>query len=138
MKKNTDQVSTIEPQPKQKRIEYTVRIGNHLYKRITRHLILLKHLKSNESKQKWIQEAIEEKLSAEGIVEEFAGDRFMHLKLDERIWNKLHEKVESLKSTRTSVSKKILIEEAIFEKLDREEHKSKTLLKNLLNLSPDD
>lgn len=133
MKKDSKAL-TIPSKPKQKCVEYNVRIGNHLYQRITRHLLLLKQLKSSESKQKWVHEAIKEKL----VSDECSDERFLHLKLDLDLWNALEKKVESLKSSRRSVSKKVLIEEAIFEKLDREEHKSKALLKYMLTLSSEE
>lgn len=120
---------------RKKKIEYTVRIGNHLYQRITRHLLLLKHLKSSESKQKWIQEAIQEKLVSDELAEVQERDRYLHLCLDEKTWKELEKKIDLLKNIRTSASKKVFIEEAIFEKLDREENKSKELIKKMLNLS---
>jgi hypothetical protein len=138
LKNDSKQELTLIPKPKRKRIEYTVRIGNHLYQRISRHLLLLKHLKNNESKQNWIQEAVKEKLAADELSKEEVGDRFLHLKLDVELWSELEKKVESLKATRTSVSKKVLIEEAIFEKLDREEQNSKKMLKKMLDSTPED
>lgn len=122
--------------PPRKHIEYSVRINHHLFQRITRHLLLLKHIKSTESKQKWIQEAIEEKLLSVKNSGKFAEEKSMHLKIDVEIWDALQKEVEKLRLTRRSVSKKILIEEAILEKLEKEEHKSKELLKNLLNMAP--
>jgi hypothetical protein len=109
------------------------RIGNHLYQRIAKHISLLKCLQNNDSKQKWIQEAVREKLKADEISNIEVGDRFLHLKFDEDLWFEIQEKVESLKAIHTSMSKKQFIEEAIFEKLDREERKSKELLKNMLS-----
>lgn len=127
-----ENASTVTPK---KHIEYSVRIGHHLYDRISRHLILLKHLKSVESKQKWFQDAIEEKLASVKNSGKFAEEKSMHLKIDLEVWNELQHQVELLRKTRRSVSKKILIEEAIQEKLEREEHKSKELLKSMLNLN---
>lgn len=135
LKNSSEQEPRVISPPKHKRVEYTVRIGNHLFQRITRHMVLLKHLKDSESKQKWIQEAIEEKLSSDKNSGKDPGDKFLHIKLDVELWEALNEKVELLRASHISMSKKLFIEEAIFEKLDREEHKSKSLLKNMLNLS---
>lgn len=137
MKNSSKKQSTTVSVPNQKRVEYNVRIGNHLYQRISRHLLLLKHLKNTESKQKWVEEAIKEKLASEENSEEDYKDRFLHLQLEIKIWKAIQKKIDSLKSTRRSISKKVFIEEAIFQKLDREEQKSKELLKKLLNLSPE-
>lgn len=133
-KKKKVAVTTSIKELNQKRIEYTVRIGNHLYQRITRHLLLLKHLKSSESKQKWIQEAIQEKLAADEQTEVQDRDRYLHLSLNEKIWKDLEKRIDHLRTIRISVSKKVFIEEAIFEKLDKEESKSKELIKKMLNL----
>jgi hypothetical protein len=134
LKKDPEQELTDITQSKQKRIEYTVTIGNHLFERIAKHMRLMKYLKNDDSnKQEWVREAIKEKLKA--IENQQLGDKFLHLKLDVELWQELEEKVESLKAVRRTVSKKTLIEEAIFDKLDREEQSSRELLKNMLKAS---
>lgn len=138
MKKKSDQEPTAPSKTEPKRVEYNVQIGNHLYERVEKHMFRLKHLKSFESKADWVQEAIQESLALNESSEEYTGDRYMHLKLDQGVWVELDKKVESLRSSRRSVSKKAFIEEAIFKKLDREENESKKMLKKLLDLSSEE
>ncbi len=122
-----------DPSPMTKKpVEYTVRIGNHLYQRINKHMRLLKNLKNETSKQKWIKEAISEKLKVDETSDENLGDRFLHLKFEIELWHEVQKKIEILKTFYTSISKKQWIEEAIYEKLDREEQDSKDLLKDMI------
>lgn len=136
MKTSLKQESQTKKSTNKKRVEYNILIGNHLHKRISKHMLVLKHLdKNSRSKQDWVQEAIHEKLTSEIDSDEHPGGKFLHLKIDSEIFKTLQEKVDSLKASYTSMSKKVFIEEAIFEKLEREENKKQGLLKKMLNLS---
>lgn len=132
MKEKSSEIESPQPCTKKKSVEYTVIIGNHLYHRIDKHVRLLKNLKINSSKQKWVLEAIEEKLKIDVALEANLGDRLLHVKCDIELWNEIQKKIELLKAFRRSISKKQWIEEAIYDKLEREEQKSKELLKNML------
>lgn len=133
MKKKLNKTEKIDSSSTIKKpVEYTVRIGNHLYQRINKHMRLLKNIRRDNSKQKWIQEAIREKLKEDEISNENLGDRFLHLKFDMDLWQEIQKKIEILKAFYTSISKKQWIEEAIYEKLDREEQNSKDLIKDMI------
>ena len=133
MKKKSDEIQQINSHStKKKAVEYTIRIGNHLYQKIDKHIRLLKHLKNDSSKQKWVQEAIREKLKIDEISHEQLGDRFLHLKFDVDLWLEIQKRIDMLKAFHTSISKKQWIEEAVYEKLDRDEKNSQELLKDML------
>lgn len=131
LKNKTEQEEIALSPLKPKLKEYTLRVGKHFHKRIDHHMRLLKYLK-NSNKQQWIQEAVREKLEADENSSEETADKFLHLKFDMDLWKQLEERVEALRMTHTTMSKKKIIEEAILEKLDREESKSKELLKKML------
>lgn len=117
----------------------SIRIGERLYKRINKHVQLLKHLKKTQNKQDWIEQAILEKLAKEeegDISESVSPEKHLSFKIQSQIDAKIENRVEFIKKIRGSFSKKQWILEAVYEKLDLEEKETeknaKELLKNML------
>lgn len=112
---------------------YSVTIGDHLHYRIEKHIRLLKLLEDEgHTKQKWILNAVKEKLKKE-CDPLSSKDRHLQIKIDPDTHQQIEEQVNLIKKGRRSYSKKQLIVEAIFEQLDREEEKARELLEKLKN-----
>jgi hypothetical protein len=121
---------------------YSIRIGERLYRRINRHIQLLKRLNHIQNKQNWIEKAILEKLEREeeqSIAECISPEKHLSFKIHSQINVKIERSVEVIKKLRGNFSKKQWILEAIYEKLDMEEKeiekKSKELFKTMLKES---
>ena len=111
---------------------YSVKIDEYLYKRLNKHIRILKHAENKAlSTQKWVTDAIIEKL-AKTDTEELPQDRHLVLKINDPINEKIDSNVEHQKKFRQSYSKKRWFLEAINEKLDREEPKTKKYLEEIL------
>lgn len=112
-------------------LNYSVTIGDNLHLRIEKHVRLLKILEDkSHTKQKWILNAVKEKLKKE-CDPLSSKDRHLQIKMDPKTHQLIEEQVNMIKKGRRSYSKKQLIVEAIFEQLDREEEKAKELLEKL-------
>lgn len=116
---------------KEKKVEYSCRIGNHLHQQLSKHIQKVQTRKASETKQGWIEEAIREKLSMGESSDNLVNNNHLHLKVDVELWSALGSKIQELKTGRISISKKEWIEEAILEKMDREEKKPQELLKSM-------
>lgn len=126
----------------------TFRPGEYLFKRLSQHLKLIR-LHSKQTKQKWFQEAFREQLKAQQnfFSEDILIEKVMHLKLEEELYKEIEKVVSTIKKFRNYSTKQWMID-AIYNKLDREEEKSKKLLeekidcfssdKNPQESSPDD
>lgn len=113
---------------------YTITIDERLYQRLEKHLRILRHIEHKGlSKQKWVMDAIKEKLEKEDCDKNSAlpKDRHLVLMLNELINVKIASKVNVQKQFRNSYSKKQWLLEAIYEKLENEEHKTKQFLDEL-------
>jgi hypothetical protein len=117
----------------------SMRIGEHLYKRISQHIQYLKHLNKSQNKQSWIENAILRKLKKEeeeDVSESLSPEKHLSFKISSLINARIEKRVEVEKQLRKSFSKKMWILEAINEQLDLEEEgteiKTKKLFKNLL------
>ena len=88
---------------------YSIRIGERLYRRINKHIQLFKHLNSNQNKQNWIEKAILEKLEKEegqNVTEYVPPEKHLNFKISSQIDAKIENKVEMIKKFRSSFSKK--------------------------------
>lgn len=111
---------------------YAVTIGENLHQRIDNHLYLMKNLgKKNFTKQQWLLNALQEKLAQDETLVSVPKERHIQIKVDHTTRKQLESRVDFIRNFRRSYSKKQLILEAIYEKLDREEEISKNLLLNL-------
>ncbi len=126
MNQKTD---TIKPS---RQVTYSFTIGENLHKKVEKHIHMLKCLEDRSlSKQRWIVDAIKEKLEFEESLgpDEFSKERFLNAKIDDRLDSKVEKRVDFHKNFRKSYSKKSWILEAVHEKLDRDE----SLIQDLLN-----
>jgi hypothetical protein len=123
--------------PLNKFISYSIRIGESFYGRLSNHINLIKHFHNHAySKQIWIIEAIKERLEKEEKSEDLSLniDKYLNFKLDEKTQDRVEKRVKILSQFSKSFSRKKWILEAIEEKLNREEIKTRKLLEEI-NLS---
>ncbi len=105
---------------------YTIEIGENFYKKINNHVYLLRHIhKRDYSKNRWIMEALNEKLSQNLSPTEVPRRKQISLKIDANLRKNLEIKIEYIKKFRNNYSKKKFIMEALAEKLEREEEEFK-------------
>jgi hypothetical protein len=110
---------------------YSIRIGEHLHNRITKIIRSLKYLDNHShTRQRWFIEAFKEKLKKEeeSEVDEISADKYVGFKIDKHLSEKIEKRVGEIKKHRISFSKKQWFMEAIFEKLDRDERRTRELL----------
>jgi hypothetical protein len=112
---------------------YTVKIDDYLHKRLDKHLRIIKHIEQKGlSKQKWVMDAIHEKLEKDKQPEaDLPKDHYLVLKFNEPVSEQIESKVNYQRQFRDSYSKKQWLVAAIYEKLEREEQKAKELLEEL-------
>jgi hypothetical protein len=109
---------------------YSVVIDESLYKRLEKHVRILKHFEQTGlTKHKWIMDAIKTKLAKEDKSQdlELPKNRYLVLKINDLINNKIDATVDLQKRFRRYSKKQWLIE-AICEQLEAEENKTKQLL----------
>lgn len=103
--------------------QYTVTISPILYDKFNRHLLFLKKLcQVGQTKQKWLMEAIHEKLQREKNSTEGLPERRINIKIDVLTLKKVSERIDFIRKFRTSYSKKQWIADAIEEKLEIEKN----------------
>lgn len=114
-------------------VNYSFRVNEDLYNRFNKHLHLLKRLENSSiSKQKWITEAINEKLASEkSNPDSIAKDRHISFRVEKQLSKNIEKSIEKTRKFRRSFSKKQWFVEAIYKKLETEEHKAKDLLKQM-------
>jgi hypothetical protein len=104
-------------------------ITGYLNKSLDKHIQRLKYIESPTcTKKKWVEQAIEEKLSSKLDLDEAFQEKQIILHLSPENLESLKNRVRTLKKIHRSYSYKKLIEEAIYEKLEREEQKTRALL----------
>lgn len=107
-------------------ISYSIRLSNDLHTKLDKHLKVIEYQEFNSiSKQKWIIDAIKERLEIEENMppEELPKGRYVNIRIDERLYKKIDEQIEKLKIAKTPYSKKQWILEAMHAKLSREAEK---------------
>jgi metal-responsive CopG/Arc/MetJ family transcriptional regulator len=112
---------------------YSVTIDEQLYKRLERHIRILKYVEQKGlTRQKWIMDAIKAKLHKDehSHHSELPQERFLVLKINKPISEQIESKVNWQKKFR-SYSKKQWLIEAICEQLESEEYKTKKFLDEL-------
>ena len=117
-----------------KQYSMTLNVGNNLYSRVKKHIHLLKRLKSqNFTLQRWIIDAIKEKLNSPEVnALTDQKENYIMFKLGKDLFDQVEQRVQLLKKVRRSYSKKQLIVEAIFEKLEKDDHGMQELLQKLI------
>lgn len=118
---------------------YSIRVGERFYKRLSKHIQLLKKLKSIKNKQRWIEETLLMRLKKEeelDLEECIPSEKYLSFKINSQIDAKIEQRVEIIKRVRGSFSKKQWVVEAICDRLDIEEkitkEKAQELFKNML------
>ena len=124
-------VQTTEMETDEKLRCYSLRIGEHLHIRIDNHIHLLKKLESrSHSKQKWLEDAVREKLDEEENLspENLPRDRYLAIKFNKFLSDRMDKQIQILKKFRVSYSTRLWVIEAICRKLEMDEEKVKRLL----------
>src|SRR4029077_4956181 len=112
----------------------SIKIAEHLHKRFSKHLQILKYVKKpSKNKMNWIEEAFLEKLAAE---RELSSDgipieKYLHFKISKPLYNEIEERVNIIKKFR-NFSKKQWMVEAIYDKLEKEDQAAKKLMQDLM------
>lgn len=117
------------PKPKK---HLNFKLGEHLFGRVDKHIRALKYVKKEGfNKKEWMASAIREKLANEDIsIDSVPRDKFFNIPVDPHLHDMLERRIEFIKKFR-SYSTKQLIQEAIQEKLEREEAKTAKLIEKL-------
>lgn len=127
--KSTEKQSILKP--------LSLRVEENIFERVDIHVRSLKHLnKQKINKKEWIAKAISEKLANEteiGI--NIPRAKQLNLKIDLALSEDLDKRVQFIKKFRESFTKKQWIVEAILEKLEREEAKTKESFKEMHKIS---
>jgi predicted DNA-binding protein (MmcQ/YjbR family) len=117
------------------RKSFSIRIAEHLHKRFSKHIEVLKYVKkSPKNKTSWIEEAFLEKLAAERELNmhHIPDEKYLHFKISEAIFDEIEERVNIIKKFRYFSKKQWMIE-ALYEKLEKEEQEAKILIQSMLN-----
>ena len=121
-----------------KQKNFSLRINEKFYNRLHNHIHLLKRLESrSHSKQRWIEDAVKEKLEIAEKNEDndIPRDKFLSFKIPENLCLRMKKLIEHEKKFKISYSFTKWLIEAMLEKLDREEEKAKKLLMQLKDQS---
>lgn len=114
---------------------FVMQVGEQLFSRLDDHIRMLKLFFKNDSQNKneWVMEAINEKLEREQTVDIriIPKDRFLSVKLAQPVHQKLEQRINFIRKFRSGFSKKQWVVDAIIEKLEVEEKKSRELLDKL-------
>ncbi len=114
----------------------TIRVGENLYKRISKHVDTLKKCFNNSySRNRWISDAVHAKLEKEIQSNSITVDKHLGARIDVRILNKINEQVKLMKKFNSSYSKQKWLVEAISEKLEEDEQSTKNRLNELITAS---
>lgn len=114
-------------------VNYSFQVNDDLYNRFNKHLHLLKRLENSSiTKQRWITEAINEKLASEkSNPESIAKNRHISFRVEKQLSKSIEASIEKTRKFRRSFSKNKWFVEAIYKKLENEELKAKDLLKQM-------
>ena len=100
----------------------SVLVGENLNNRISRHIDRLKATEGpGQSRQRWVVDAIKEKLNEENVSNNLPRAKFLGLKISQHLHEQILKRVELMRKIRNSFSKKQWIIEAVSDKLDRDE-----------------
>lgn len=115
---------------------YSLRIGERLYKRLSKHIQLLKHLRSIKNQQEWLEKAILTKIKKEeeqDTTKYFSPEKYLSFKISSQLDVQVEKRVEIMKKIRGNFSKKQWVLEAIYERLEAEEAETEARTKELFN-----
>jgi hypothetical protein len=104
-----------------KSISYSINLTPMLHKKLRQHLQILKHLRHPEKEQQtWIINAIRQKISRENSSQDISREKYLGVKLDAYILEKLEARLAEIGKTHPGYSKKQWLLDAIEEKLEAE------------------
>lgn len=116
-------------------IAYGIKVKASLDERIFNHVRALKYLEGKGySKQRWIHEAIKEKLQACKKInfENEKSDRTLNFSISRYTHNEIDKVIKILKKLKIKTSKTEFFIEAIIEKLERDEEDVRKLFHDML------
>lgn len=114
--------TTEELEPLGSLTPYTVIISSHIYERLEKHITILKKLVDRSAtKQRWIVDAIKEKLLNDANSTKPPKASTLNVKIESKYAKELAKRIEYIKKFRVTYSKKQWIVDAVIEKLDRDE-----------------
>lgn len=104
---------------------YSVNFSPHLYSKLEQHIVKVKGLEKmkgekNTTKQKWLLNAVKEKLERQEGSRDIPKDYRMSICFDPDTFAKLEKQVNFNKNFTSSYSKKQFIMEAVLEKFEQE------------------
>ena len=110
---------------------FKVNINNHLYKRISNHIKILKNLDNRStSNQSWISNAIRKKIEKD-LDKNIPEKKSLFMKIDPKTISEIEKRVEFIRKFHNSYSKAKWIIEAIEDQLEEEKEKVQNLIKNI-------
>lgn len=115
-------------------VNYAFKMCEDIFSRLDNHIQILKRLdNTSTSKQRWMTEAIKEKLENEKKLtsDQLPKDKHVSVRVEKNLAIQIEKNVEKYRVFRRSFSKKQWLIDAICEKLLSEESKAKVLLKKL-------
>lgn len=113
---------------------YTIKVADPVFDRVDRHIGLLKFVKGGDaSKQKWLQEAIREKLTTDPdfTKPEPKTRRHLHTRLEYALSEQLESRIQLLRERLGHANKNQWLVDAIHEKLEREQSLAQEALESL-------
>lgn len=111
---------------------WTIRVGENLFNRISKHIETIKKCDSGYSRTRWINEALQHKLKKEIQGNALTVDKFINTRIDLKIVEKIKQQVRVMKKFNYSFSKQKWVLEALSEKLEEDEQLAKNRLKKLI------
>lgn len=101
---------------------YSFTVSQHIHERLDRHVFLLKKLiQRGASKQKWVVDAIKEKLTNDETKTSIPKANTIYVKIDDNLKIQMEKRIEFMKNFCSSYSKKRWLVDAVVEKLERDE-----------------
>lgn len=131
-KKQFDKLLSLSNEKTVKR--FTIRIGENLHKRFSKHIWSLKNLnKQSANKQNWIAQAFKEKLAQQDeSTHDILSEKMLHFRISIELFEEMSKRVETIRKFRNFTKKEWMLE-AIYEKLDRDEQQVRRDLEEKVN-----
>lgn len=120
---------SVDHSENQNKVRHCISISEFLHKKLEKHLLVLrKLLRPGHTQEKWIMEAVQEKLLRDNPQKKSKKNKRICLLLDKMTNKLLEDRINAIRPFHSSYSKKKLILEAIMERLESEEDFVKTKL----------
>lgn len=118
-------------------VQFCIRVNGPIYRKINDYVTIVRRSSNRSfSKKLWAQEAIKEKLEREkSIFSDKFNAKKITFSIDRSLNDDVDKQVEILKKIHKSYSKKAWFEEAFYEKIENDKHKSQELLEKLTSFA---